>query len=353
MEDLVISTMPIKPYNNINIGLMIAPTLCEMLGEILECKKIIIFNLLHSYEDSSSNLHKYINRINEFNISYDKIIKDIDFVEEYMNKIQELYDLGFIKIKKKPILRCECGKVEIVENGIRPNGHGDLYYNNNNKIYCNFCNKECRKYEEYNLFLEIKQEKINKIKITPSFLEKEIIDLANKFIGTDILISKTRNTNYSLVLENKKFNIDIDFLWMMFNQIEATKNQILIASNHQLYEIFISNYINNLFNIKNVSYIATPYLTNEEKIDFNSKIFGNDSDIYKKLAILYNLKWKYKTSNWNNGILHLLNKLTREELYELHDYLINIKNIEKIDINLDDLFFNKINLNKNLRKVIR
>ena len=105
-------------------------------------------------------------------------------------------------------------------------------------------------------------------------------------------------------------------LWMMFNQIEESKNQILIASNHQLYEMFISNYINNIFNEKKVHYIATPYLTNNENIDFSEKIFSKDNAIYKKLSILYSLIWKYKTLNLNNGILEILNKLNNDELKE-------------------------------------
>ena len=43
MENLTVMTMPIKPYEKINIGLMIAPTLVDIIGSTLKCKKSIIF----------------------------------------------------------------------------------------------------------------------------------------------------------------------------------------------------------------------------------------------------------------------------------------------------------------------
>lgn len=143
-------------------------------------------------------------------------------------------------------------------------------------------------------------------------------------------------------------------LWMMFNQTENSKNQILIASNHQLYEMFISNYINGLFQQKQVHYIATPYLTNGENLNLSEKIYSKENSIYKKLVILYSLKWKYKTLNWNNGIIEILNKLDSKDLEELYNIIINLSfephtDIESIINNL----LSKINLNKNIKTLKR
>ena len=114
--------------------------------------------------------------------------------------------------------------------------------------------------------------------------------------------------------------------------------------------MFISNYINNIFNEKKVHYIATPYLTNNENIDFSEKIFSKDNAIYKKLSILYSLKWKYKTLNWNNGILEILNKLNNDELKEIHKLIVNISynpnnNIDSIINNI----LQNINLTNNIK----
>ena len=71
MENLTVMTMPIKPYEKINIGLMIAPTLVDIIGSTLKCKKVLSFNLLHSFDNKIPVLEKYIDNIHNFNINYD------------------------------------------------------------------------------------------------------------------------------------------------------------------------------------------------------------------------------------------------------------------------------------------
>lgn len=246
----MITTMPIKPYKDINIGLMIAPTLCDVFGSILKCKKILTFNLMHSYDEKQEDLKKYIDSIGKFEIKYDEIIKDEDFVYEYLKKVEQLYKKGAICIKNGQIIRCDCGRVEMSKSALNNHNDGDLYYWENNKIICKLCGKECKEYSQKNLYLEIKKEFCIDISITPNFSKKVINDLMNKFLNQMLLISKSRQNDYNIGIEGEKYNIDIDMLWIMFNQLEISKNQILIASNHQLYEMFISNYINNIFGNK-------------------------------------------------------------------------------------------------------
>lgn len=353
MNDLMITTMPIKPYDKINIGLMISPTLCDVLGSILNCKKVLSFNLLHSFDDRQKNLKNYIDNIENFEIKYDEIMKDIEIVDQCLNKIEELYSKGVINIKKDKVLRCDCGRIEISKNSLNSNRNGDLYHWENDKIICNCCAKECKEYLQKGLYLSIKDKLCKNISIIPSFCANETKNLTNKFLYQDILISKNRQNKYYLNIDNQKYNIDIDMIWMMFNQLEESENQILIASNHQLYEMFISNYVNNVLNNKRVHYIATPYLTNNENINFSEKIFSKNSSSYKKLSIIYNLKWKYKTSNWNNGILEILNKLSDDKLNELYDEIIHLPYDTKLSVDciISNLLKN-INLTKNI-KVLR
>ena len=73
MENITVTTMPIKPYEKINIGLMIAPTLVDIIGSIIKCKKVLSFNLLHSFDNKVPVLSNYIGKIKEFNINYDEI----------------------------------------------------------------------------------------------------------------------------------------------------------------------------------------------------------------------------------------------------------------------------------------
>lgn len=354
MENLMISTMPIKPYNKINPGLMIAPVICDVIGDILKCKKVLALNLLHSYDDKSVDLDKYLSKIVEFDINYNELIKDINYTDIYLSKIEQLIYMGFIEIKKGIVLRCDCGKVEIEKKSVINNKNGNLYHWENNKMICSCCNRECKEYEQTNLYMKVDSNFVNDISISPLFLKKELCNLLNRFSEREILISKNRQKDYFININNQRFNIDIDMLWMMFNQVEESKNQILIASNHQLYQIFISNYINNIFGEKSIHYIATPYLTNGEHLDLIKKIYSKDSCLYKKLVVLYSLKWKYKTLNWNNGIIELLNKLDDESLGVLYNHLLNINFDEQNSIqNIVNKIFSEINLNNNIKVLKR
>lgn len=72
------------------------------------------------------------------------------------------------------------------------------------------------------------------------------------------------------------------------------------------------------------------------------------------MAILYNLKWKYQTSNWNNGIISILNKLSDEDLKELYNILLSLpvdlsSNMENVINNL----LNDINLTANIKRLKR
>ena len=144
MKDLMITTMPIKPYDKINIGLMIAPILCDVLGSILNCKKILSVNLLHSFENKQNNLQKYIDIIKKFDIYYNDIIKDIDYTSKYLEKLEELYSKGFVNIKSGEIFRCECGKVEMTKSSVKYNKNGELYYRDNIKSFVNVVIKSVR-----------------------------------------------------------------------------------------------------------------------------------------------------------------------------------------------------------------
>lgn len=353
MKDVVVSTMPIKPYKNIKTGLVIAPLLCDALSNAISCDKVMSFNLLNSYEDKNVDLDNYINKISDFGINNYQILKDESNASKYLLDVEKLIYMDFINMQKKYVLRCDCGKVQIPKDSIKYNKNGDLYSINDGRITCNICKSECKEYYENNLYLTINNNLARDIMIYPTYLKKDFDNLFNSFFNKSILVSKERENDYFVNVNGQKFNIDIDLLWQMFNMHIKHDNQILIASNHQLYEIFISNYINNIFNKKRVTYVATPYLTNNENVDLNKKVDCEENSLRKQLMILYSLKWKYKTINWNNGILEILKKLSNEEIMELYSIINTKPKSNEYLINVIDEFISNINLEKNIQLVKR
>lgn len=80
------------------------------------------------------------------------------------------------------------------------------------------------------------------------------------FNNSDILVSKNRNTGYVIDTLSGPFNIDVDFVWSNYFKLYDNPKQIYIASNHQLFLIFLMNYLAEKTSNKELVFIANPYL---------------------------------------------------------------------------------------------
>ena len=77
---------------------------------------------------------------------------------------------------------------------------------------------------------------------------------------------------------------------------------------------FISN--------KDLTFIANPYISNKEDL-LDCKINNKDSESYKKLFILYNLRWRQKDCYWSESVIDYLNSISNTKLDNLYKVLIN------------------------------
>lgn len=239
LEDTIILTLPIKPQNKTNIGMMLAPTIMDYIGTSLKIKKNIGFNIIHSYEDKEINFNEYLNYVNASKINYDSIFIDKNCSDELLKIVEKMYYDEYLKIKNKEKIRCSCGRVDMLYASLN---NEKLYFIQDGKMICNSCLKECKKYNEKSLVLEIKDTKIIP-SICPLYLKKDINELSKTFKSNDILISKNRDTGFELTIGEEKFNIDVDFIWSNYFKLIEEKNQIYIASNHQLFNMYIINYL--------------------------------------------------------------------------------------------------------------
>ena len=353
MKDLIVTTLPIKPQYETLVGMCIAPVISEIVGKTFNASNVISINLLHSYEDKDKNCAKYIDGIKNVGIKFDDIFIDKEHLTELKKIIYDLYENKYIVEMINKVYRCKCGKIDISANGIRDFNNGDLYYKKNNKIYCTSCASECAEYNEPGLYIYLDPKVNDYTSITPNFLKSDLNHFNKSFKGSYILISKSRKTNCTLETNNGIYNIDNDFIWMNYIQCFNEKNQILIASNHQLYEMYILNYINAMFYNKNLNFIATPYM---KKPDFNiEENFDLNSDkYYKKLCLIYSLKWKNKSCNYDRSLFKFIKKLNVDNRRILFDYISqNIENITTIEEELNKLFMKDINIQNNINELKR
>lgn len=355
MENIV-CTLPAKPKSTTtDIRLKISPTLVDYIGNGLNYKKGLAINLLNTYNDKTPYFSSYVSVLNKEGFSSDFIFTDKNYINDIMDIIYKMVDEKIIIESTADLLRCECGKVDILKCAVHENVNGSLYDFKNGKVICKFCNKECEETKENILKIDIDKSKMQSISIVPLYFNNVINGIINEMHGSYILISKKRNTGCSINYCGKDYNIDIDFIWTILVEIIPADQKILIAGNRQILKMFIINYINSITSKQKLTFIAHPYIYFDE--NSRNKIIENEDDIIlQKLEILFNLKWKNNNCTFTNSIQKCIKKLSIESKYELYNQMLNYfkKNDKNLpfEVYLEKVLIDSSNLQKNL-KILR
>lgn len=351
-SNLVVSTMPLKPQKETNIGMLLAPTIMDFLGDCFDCEKVMSMNSLNSYCDKNKELEIYINDIDKNSIKYNRVLVDEHHADEILSIIEKLYRDNYLCIKNKSKYICDCGKVDILESTLNSNAKL-CHFDDKGNLVCNECGSICKKYNEKNLCLELKDNVDDTVSIAPLYLKKEMNGFSKQFKGNDFLVSKNRDTGYSLILDGIKFNIDVDFIWNNFFKLFEQDKQILLASNHQVLLMYLMNYLSRITSNKELTFVANPYVLNKgERLD--QKYFLNDNEFYKKLFILYNLKWKQKDCNWSSSIIDYLSTISNTKLNNLYKTILYsskeiIKQDMPLDMQIDKILIRGTNMQENIK----
>ncbi len=350
-EDLIISTLPIKPQESTSVGMMIAPTISNVVGDLFECSNFVGINTMNTYKNKDIYIDRYKQDLVSGGLTRGNTIIDENVSEFLLNKVYELVSIGIIKIKKKEKNICNCGMVDCLSHTI--NNNGKLYRIDNGYPICNNCNSTAIKVNQSVLCLELISCVDDSIKIFPDFLEKEMKEFSLKYKGLDLLVSKTRDTGYSIILNGESYNIDIDFLWSLWFSLFYQNNQIIVASNHQLFNLYVINYLSKMTCDKNLIFIATPYLLERDNLSFET-YYKKSLAEYKKLFILYQLKWGQKDCYLSDSILKYLYNANDSRLNSLYEILKNdcleiIRKNECAEDILKKMFVSGMNMQQNIR----
>lgn len=169
MENKIVATLPIKPQKKTNIGMFLAPTIMDYIGTGLNIRRIMSINTLNTYDDKDSQINTYLDSIKRNNISYDSLFIDGAYADRLLEIVEKLYFDGIIKVKYENIMRCVCGKVDLLYNSI--NSNAKLYEEKNGKFYCKNCGSECKLYNEKSLVFTLNKDIDDSVSLTPAFLK--------------------------------------------------------------------------------------------------------------------------------------------------------------------------------------
>lgn len=360
-ENTVIATMPIKPQEYTNLGMYIAPTLMDVIGEKLQCRKVFAMNLLNAYKNKESCKSIYESDILKNGITFDDLFVDSLVTDELLAIIYEMIERQIVVAENKEVIRCSCGKVDMLYDSTNNESLGKLYKKENENFVCTVCGTECKVYKQDVLLLELNENVDDSVKIVPNFLSKDINHLSKIFRGSKFLVSKNRETGYKINYKGKDYNIDIDFLWLNYFKLFPEENQILIASNHQVYQMYIMNYINKISSDKNLNFIANPYVRVLNDYYPLEQYEQRSNSIYKKLLILYSLKWRKKESFWDYSTINYLSNISDTRKKNLYEAILKYENdlmltTKDLDEYIEEFLQKGINMQRNIidaKKLIR
>ena len=351
-KNLLTMSLPAKPREKTTIGMLLAPIIMDLLAAKTGSERMISLNTIHTYSSPEKFVSIYLNDIDKWNIEYDYFFEDKENSKLLLSVLETMIKEGIVYEKEEYIYTCDCGIVEFIKNGLCY-GNGKLYKNTNGKLTCNKCASQLTLKKKKVLVLKYKADGEN-VKVIPSFLEKEMNYFVNLFNNQEILISKDRKTGYSLIVNNNIYNIDVEFIWSQLYGIN-NQNKIMIASNHQVYTMFIINLFNRYFKKSNIIFVLTPYMNDLTKFENFEEKFNQLSLMKKKLYIIYSLNWKKKTCSWDYGLYKKIRKLDENKIKLLYDYVyseLQFDTLENLYNRLEIFFMKELNFDKNVKAIL-
>lgn len=317
MSDRLIITLPISPFDKMTSGRMISPILGESLAKSMNCDFIMAVNALSSYK--GRDYSSFLELMKHYNIKPHDYWIDEDHIEELINKVYSLIEMGFISINEKELLCCQCGRVEIPKDNIDSiNLKDSLFEKVSGKYCCKYCKSECQFVKNRSLVFNPRLIDKSHMQFYPVFINKDKFTFDETVGNNDIVISRKRDTGIKIYYNGLSFNLDIDFLWQVFLSLFSAKEKIVMCGNHQLYQLYMVGMLEKCFNPNsNTVCLATPFLIeNMRQTELQDRILS------LKIFSLLVLKWARKENTFDLSLLQYINTMNVKKKQMLYDILV-------------------------------
>lgn len=343
MYDLV-TNFPIRPNKSTNLGSLYSIVLNDIFAKIFCCEHKDVINVLHSYKDIEPNVKVMRTDLDKLGI-YNLLYKDEEYVENLKNLIQILMEEKIIYEKEEQLYQCNCGRIDMKVDA----------KNNNLKLFndegnCKFCHSIPHQTAKNVLVMRLDEKYLYKISVYPRFLMKEINILIEKFKNKEIVISKTRTTGVEVVVNNVKYNVDIDFLASVLPQFNRSRRELVTVCNRHLYNVMICNFVNNVLGEKDVDFLLYPFVNGIN--NFQSEILNESVDkIF--LIMLNSLKWRNKDVAFDERLIELYSSMHPKKARGLLSSLIRLQEVHGVGT-LEDVLhkgFGNAEMIKNMKKL--
>lgn len=319
-KDMAIITLPMKPHRKEKIGMIVIPSIADVLAKRIGAKSYLGVNLMDSYVKRSDFVNDYYNLLYQMDIDVDDVWVDTENETELFLNVQKLIDKGFIKEKELKVLRCPCGVIDMKSGSANDFVTKRSYIMENNEVYCKECGEKCRDIVEKVLVFNASNIDF-KSKTLPSRIAKDQQEFHKRLKDEDILVSRVRDTKVPVTVNGRKYNIDIDFAALTYLSCFDEKQRVIIGSNHHVYQMYMMQLLQQCLgnNAENL-YVAVPYVRPPANVPFDLKksLFSLNNSSRESYIFGSAFKFKNTVNTWSPDLLRCIAKLNESESKNLY-----------------------------------
>lgn len=316
-NDIGVITIPIGVgERGLPLGLTITPLVSSILSRNLNATNVLGINTLDTYKIGRERyVPQYLEVLNSLQITPDAIWNDKKEIQRLLDVFTKLKSRGFIKKSREKILKCECGKVEILKDSPMRDG-AKLYAKQESGFVCKQCGK-LREIEKDVLIMQFPKE-ITRPFVPMSVNEKEVNELFNRIQGMKYLVSRDRNTGVKF----DGFNIDVDFSFLNFLNTMNFRENIIVGSNHVNWHMCMAIALKQCLDpdSKN-TLVSTAYVYDRNAVLPTTTKALDENPMLKKAFLIGSLTWNKINTNWSLETLKTLSKSDDKELEAMIKYI--------------------------------
>ena len=354
-SDMAVITLPMKPHRKEKIGMIVIPSIADVLAKRIGAKSYLGINLMDSYVKRSDFIDDYYNLLYQMDIDVDDVWVDTENEPELFSNVQKLIDNGFIKEKKLKVLRCPCGVIDMKSGSANDFVTKRSYIMKDNEVYCKECGEKCR--DSIEKVLVFNASNIDfKSKTLPSRIAKDQLEFHKRLKDEDILVSRVRDTKVPVVVNGTKYNIDIDFAALTYLSCFDENQRVIIGSNHHVYQMYMMQLLQQcLENESENLYVAVPYVRPPADVPFDLKkeLFSLSNSSRESYIFGSAFKFKNTVNTWSPDLLKCIGKLNESEAQRLYEKMttpITISKDESLEKHVNNAV-NKTNIQRMLNEV--
>lgn len=304
----IITTLPIKPQSNMKTGLILSPLILDVLTSLIDCKSVLMLNLLHSFKDYTIHKQNFIDELESNELHFDKVDSDVNNIYKYKKIIKDLYDLNILKKEETINCKCECGKVDIKKDLLHEIFNKKMIELKDDEYICTSCLSPLHLIPTKSLVMECSKITECPINVFPRFIEEKAKRGLKTLEGSSFVITKNRDTGVSVNIDDDTYNIDIDFLLYLTPQLFDEEDIAMVCCNRHIIHTLLTNYINHIYGHKKLTFIEHPYIVSSKADDSYSNLLQCENKDLIKASLMTMISWNNNDCKWDEGKYKYLKK---------------------------------------------